>query len=56
MNGSRAPKNTPAAGGPTGPTGSRAMLASKLPAPKSYGKGKYKVIEPAPGRYVKAKA
>ena len=25
-------------------------------APKSYGRGKYKVIEPAPGRYVKAKA
>jgi poly(3-hydroxyalkanoate) synthetase len=25
-------------------------------APKSYGKGKYKAIEPAPGRYVKAKA
>jgi polyhydroxyalkanoate synthase len=25
-------------------------------APKQYGKGKYKVIEPAPGRYVKAKA
>jgi polyhydroxyalkanoate synthase len=32
--------------------------AGKLvPAPKGYGKGaKYKVIEPAPGRYVKAKA
>ena len=28
-----------------------------VPAPKSYGKGaKYKAIEPAPGRYVKAKA
>ncbi|MES2975538.1 MAG: class I poly(R)-hydroxyalkanoic acid synthase [Pseudomonadota bacterium] len=27
-----------------------------VPAPKAYGKGKYKVIEPAPGRYVKAKA
>lgn len=27
-----------------------------VPAPKSYGKGKYKVIEPAPGRYVKQKA
>ncbi|HSV47083.1 MAG TPA: class I poly(R)-hydroxyalkanoic acid synthase [Ramlibacter sp.] len=25
-------------------------------APKAYGKGKYKAIEPAPGRYVKAKA
>ena len=25
-------------------------------APKSYGRAKYKVIEPAPGRYVKAKA
>jgi polyhydroxyalkanoate synthase len=31
--------------------------AGKLvPAPKTYGKGKYKPIEPAPGRYVKAKA
>ncbi|GAB4404608.1 MAG: class I poly(R)-hydroxyalkanoic acid synthase [Rhodoferax sp.] len=28
----------------------------QIPAPKSYGKGKYKVIEPAPGRYVLAKA
>ena len=28
----------------------------QVPAPKSYGKGSYKVIEPAPGRYVKAKA
>jgi polyhydroxyalkanoate synthase subunit PhaC len=27
-----------------------------IPAPKSYGKGKYKPIEPAPGRYVRAKA
>jgi polyhydroxyalkanoate synthase len=27
-----------------------------IPAPKSYGRGKYKAIEPAPGRYVKAKA
>ena len=28
-----------------------------VPAPKGYGKaGKYKAIEPAPGRYVKAKA
>ena len=27
-----------------------------IAAPKAYGKGKYKVIEPAPGRYVKAKA
>jgi polyhydroxyalkanoate synthase len=27
-----------------------------IAAPKNYGKGKYKVIEPAPGRYVKAKA
>jgi polyhydroxyalkanoate synthase len=26
------------------------------PAPKTYGKGKYKAIEPAPGRYVKVKA
>ncbi len=28
----------------------------QIPAPKSYGKGKYKAIEAAPGRYVKAKA
>jgi polyhydroxyalkanoate synthase len=28
----------------------------QVAAPKGYGKGKYKVIEPAPGRYVKAKA
>jgi polyhydroxyalkanoate synthase subunit PhaC len=28
----------------------------QIAAPKSYGKGSYKVIEPAPGRYVKAKA
>ncbi len=28
----------------------------QLAAPKSYGRGKYKVIEPAPGRYVKARA
>ena len=28
----------------------------QIAAPKAYGKGKYKPIEPAPGRYVKAKA
>ncbi len=28
----------------------------EIAAPKTYGKGKYKAIEPAPGRYVKAKA
>ncbi|MNT40367.1 Poly-beta-hydroxybutyrate polymerase [compost metagenome] len=29
----------------------------QIPAPKGYGNGKaYKAIEPAPGRYVKAKA
>jgi polyhydroxyalkanoate synthase subunit PhaC len=28
----------------------------QVAAPKNYGKGKYKAIEPAPGRYVKAKA
>nr|WP_236589041.1 class I poly(R)-hydroxyalkanoic acid synthase [Ramlibacter aurantiacus] len=27
-----------------------------IAAPKAYGRGKYQVIEPAPGRYVKAKA
>ena len=28
----------------------------QIPAPKTYGKGKFKAIEAAPGRYVKAKA
>ena len=28
----------------------------QVAAPKAYGRGKYKAIEPAPGRYVKAKA
>ena len=28
----------------------------QIPAPKSYGDKQHKVIEPAPGRYVKAKA
>jgi len=28
----------------------------QVAAPKTYGKGKYKAIEPAPGRYVKARA
>lgn len=27
-----------------------------VPAPKTYGRGRYKAIEPAPGRYVKVKA
>jgi polyhydroxyalkanoate synthase len=27
-----------------------------VPAPKGYGDRKHKAIEPAPGRYVKAKA
>jgi polyhydroxyalkanoate synthase len=33
-----------------------AQSGKQIAAPKGYGKGKYKVIEPAPGRYVKAKA
>ena len=33
-----------------------AQAGKQVAAPKSYGKGKYKAIEPAPGRYVKAKA
>ena len=33
-----------------------AQAGKQIPAPKSYGKGKYKAIEAAPGRYVKAKA
>nr|MDP2192352.1 class I poly(R)-hydroxyalkanoic acid synthase [Rhodoferax sp.] len=34
----------------------KAQAGKQIPAPKSYGKGKYKAIEAAPGRYVKAKA
>jgi len=34
----------------------KAHAGKQVAAPKAYGKGKYKVIEPAPGRYVKAKA
>jgi polyhydroxyalkanoate synthase subunit PhaC len=34
----------------------KGYAGKQIPAPKSYGKGKYKAIEPAPGRYVKAKA
>ena len=33
-----------------------AQAGKKIAAPKSYGKGQYKAIEAAPGRYVKAKA
>ncbi|MDI1244355.1 MAG: class I poly(R)-hydroxyalkanoic acid synthase [Rhodoferax sp.] len=33
-----------------------AQAGKEIAAPKTYGKGKYKSIEPAPGRYVKAKA
>jgi polyhydroxyalkanoate synthase len=32
------------------------QAGKEVPAPKTYGKGKHKVIEPAPGSYVKAKA
>ncbi len=32
------------------------LAGKQVAAPKGYGKGKYKVIEPAPGRYVKQKA
>jgi len=32
------------------------QAGKQIAAPKAYGKGKYKVIEPAPGRYVQAKA
>ena len=32
------------------------QAGKQVAAPKSYGRGKYKAIEPAPGRYVKAKA
>ena len=35
----------------------KSHAGKQIPAPKAYGKGvKYKAIEPAPGRYVKAKA
>ncbi|MBT9506584.1 class I poly(R)-hydroxyalkanoic acid synthase [Rhodoferax sp.] len=34
----------------------KAQAGKQMPAPKTYGKGKYKSIEAAPGRYVKAKA
>ena len=34
----------------------KAQAGKQIPAPKTYGNGKYKVIEAAPGRYVKAKA
>ena len=34
----------------------KSHAGKQIAAPKSYGRGKYKVIEPAPGRYVKAKA
>ncbi|WP_332824969.1 class I poly(R)-hydroxyalkanoic acid synthase [Ramlibacter sp.] len=35
----------------------KSHAGKQVPAPKAYGKGaKYKAIEPAPGRYVKAKA
>jgi polyhydroxyalkanoate synthase len=33
-----------------------AQAGKQIAAPKTYGKGKYKAIEAAPGRYVKAKA
>ncbi|MDD2919052.1 class I poly(R)-hydroxyalkanoic acid synthase [Rhodoferax sp.] len=33
-----------------------AQAGKEITAPKTYGKGKYKAIEPAPGRYVQAKA
>jgi len=33
-----------------------AQAGKSVPAPKGYGKGRYQAIEPAPGRYVKAKA
>ncbi|WP_066706731.1 PHA/PHB synthase family protein [Curvibacter delicatus] len=34
----------------------KAQAGKQVAAPKTYGKGKYKVIEAAPGRYVKQKA
>ncbi len=52
----KAHRNVPAAGGPTGPTGSRRTPASRSPRPRATGNRSYKAIEPAPGRYVKQKA
>jgi polyhydroxyalkanoate synthase len=34
----------------------KSHAGKQIPAPKTYGKGKYKAIENAPGRYVKARA
>ncbi len=34
----------------------KAQAGKQIPAPKTYGKGKYKATQPAPGSYVKAKA
>ena len=49
-----APPRSPAAGGPTGRPGSRPQGGQQVAAPKTPGNRKYKAIEPAPGRYVKA--
>jgi polyhydroxyalkanoate synthase len=32
------------------------LAGKQIPAPRSFGRGKYKATEPAPGRYVKARA
>jgi len=32
------------------------QAGKQVAAPKAYGRGKYKATEPAPGRYVKARA
>jgi polyhydroxyalkanoate synthase len=34
----------------------KSHAGKQIPAPKTYGKGKYKALQPAPGSYVKAKA
>ena len=34
----------------------KSHAGKQIPAPKTYGRGAYKAIEPAPGRYVKARA
>ena len=57
MPGSPGARSTRAAGGPTGPPGSKPhRAASRSPRPRRPATRKYKAIEPAPGRYVKAKA
>jgi polyhydroxyalkanoate synthase len=56
MSGSPAPPNCPAAGGPTGRLAQEPRRQAGRGAQDLWQGPKYKAIEPAPGRYVKAKA